>query len=82
MGAIKNKYPGADKNNNPYREGSAHYKIYEACASDQGISIDEILSIAPSSKELNNAKPYIYNINRECTKIVIDEIKPGFYKMK
>ena len=81
MGAIKDKYPNANRKNNPYKEGSAHYNVFEACASDKGITLKEIISLAPNSREIYNARMYIYNINRECKNIQIDEVEPELFKM-
>ena len=67
--------------NNPYREGSAHYNVFEACASDKGITLQEIISLAPNSREINNARMYFCNINRECKNIQIDEVEPDLFKM-
>ena len=79
MGAIKDKYRMLIEKI-ILTEGSAHYNVFEACASERYNS-KEIISLAPNSREINNARMYIYNINYECKNIQIDEVEPDLFKM-
>ena len=78
-----NNYPNMSKNHNPYDQiqEEAHYNVFELLRRDQGVSLDEIIAVAPRSKSEANARMYITNFRREGrnSKIIIKLINGRYY---
>ena len=55
------------KDHNPYdlENEKVHYEVFELLRRDQGVSIEEIINVAPRSKTKNNAQMYISNYRRD-----------------
>ena len=79
-----NEYPNMSKNFNPYdpERQNAHYEVYELLRRDEGVSVDEILRVAPRSRSEANARMYITNIRNAGKKSTIEiQLINGRYKI-
>ena len=78
MGAGYDKsYADASLTDNPYKPYTAHWQVYERLRSSTGITIVEIMAIAPRGVTEGNARTYISNIKRNIRHSPVTVVRRG-----